>query len=151
MEKFSSIAGCSSNYTGILEAWNNIDNYLIAVDSKLCSLDCPCSITNVTGYLENSTALGNYVLWNKLGTNTAFQNCSAVVQAEAASAYTGSSVNATSLNTANFATYWALLENKFNCSGWCQTEYSSTLGVKMQMYKYMFTDVNRYFIFLLNY
>jgi hypothetical protein len=135
--------GCKTEYTGVLTAWNNIDTYLIQADTYLCSNDCPCSITNTTAFTSNSTAKTYYDKWSKNGQAIAFQNCTALVQGAASSAFV-SQTKDTTLNATLFADYWQFIEESFDCSGWCQTSYtSSKTNSVMEMYKYQFSDVNR--------
>jgi hypothetical protein len=126
-----------------MDAWNKVDNYLIQVDTYLCSEECPCRITNTTSFTSNSYASPYYLQWRQDGEATAFQNCTAAVQAEAVNNYKTENSDS-KFNANNFADYWAFLEEEFECAGFCQTKYDNAkTGTVMEMFKYQFTDINR--------
>lgn len=137
--------GCQTNVTGIIETWANIDTYLLEVDSSFCSDNCPCGFSNPGRYTGNATVAPYFDTWNSTGYATAFQNCSVAVQQEAARRYAATPGGTNNpIDTKSFAGYWAVLEEKFDCSGWCQTSYINPYtNANSQMFKYMFSSINR--------
>jgi hypothetical protein len=135
--------GCNAKYTGVLTAWNYLDTYLTQVDKTLCSNGCPCSVTNSSLWTANDTIRASYQTWNTTGSAIAFQNCSETIQNTTLIA-----TNATDdFLPVSFATYWSAIENKFNCSGLCVTNYLNSNNVNVTMYKYMFSGINRLVLF----
>lgn len=148
--------GCKSKLTGVLEMYNNIDSYFLYADSLLCSNQCQCIFKeNVKNeYLNNIYSPGAYSTlqswiytskkFNDEETFNFWDNCSFEVKEEARNRYleTQTSLNHR-INYNNFAKYWKKIEEKFKCTGWCQTNYIDpyTLQEK-QMLKYIFSDIN---------
>ncbi len=157
--KLEDYVGCETKYTGILNAWNYVDDYLKRVDSNFCTVDCPCYFKDSSPYLTNPRAAIYYGYWNNQGTQsagaTAFQNCTAAVRQTAVDEFFLVRNNPKETNGFKpdvFADYWEFIEKKFNCSGWCKTNYEKTFNgvpVKLEMYKYMFSDIGRFVIFLI--
>ncbi len=148
VQQIDQFIGCQSKYSGIMSLWQNVDDLMILVDQNFCSTNCPCTINNPAPFLVNASVASNYAFWTKVpaGGATAFQNCSYSLQKNAESAYNASHVNDT-INITLFEDYFNAIETKFNCSGWCQTSYYNN-GANETMYKYLYTDINRYlFIF----
>lgn len=145
VSKVNDYFGCQTQHTGVLELWNNIDSYLIEVDSAFCGNDCGCQFTNPSLYTSNSTIAPFYSKWNKAGNATNFTECSGVVQTGALNKYLatpGGSVSPIDSNA--FASYWRVIEEKFNCTGWCTIYYNDTAtNQELAMFKYLFTDINR--------
>jgi len=140
--------GCSASYTVVLDVWNGVDAYLNEVDQGLCSNGCSCLITNSTGYTSNSTIKTEYDRWDKSTTvgAIAFPNCTSQLRDSALSqARTDPTFSSVSnFNDTAFASYMAILENKFQCTGFCKTNYkNANYNANVDMVKYLFTDINR--------
>lgn len=148
--------GCKSELTGVLEMFNNIDNYFIYADSLLCSEQCKCKFSeNIKDlYLNNIYSPGSYstfnswnIIYKKItekGYFNFWDNCSISVKEEVRNRYLESK-NSLSyrINYEKFAKYWKNIEEKFNCTGWCQTNYIDPYTLKeKQMLKFIFSDIN---------
>ena len=148
--------GCKSELTGVLEMFNNIDNYFIYADSLLCSEQCKCKFSeNIKDlYLNNIYSPGSYstfnswnIIYKKItekGYFNFWDNCSISVKEEVRNRYLESK-NSLSyrINFEEFANYWKNIEEKFNCTGWCQTNYIDPYTLKeKQMLKFIFSDIN---------
>jgi hypothetical protein len=146
--------GCNAKISGILEVWKNMDTYLINVDRALCSVDCPCKITNKKPFELNNNSTTAYSTWtisDQVFAATAFQNCSAAVQANVltATAAQNPSFPINQFNYFEFADYMSRIEREFNCVGWCNVVYTSNVAtVPITFSKYLFSDINRYFNFI---
>lgn len=146
VSKVDKAIGCGSEYTGVLKIYDGVDAYMQEIDTTFCSNSCPCQFTNNTGYVNNATIVGYYNQWSKSTPGaTRFQNCSDIVKNNTYAAFQ-QRVNDTTFDSNLFYDYFEQIETKFNCTGLCQTTYNNRLtNTQMQMYKYLFTDVNRYF------
>ncbi len=152
--KVEEVIGCDSKYSGVLDAWNYIDTYLIKVDSNYCTNDCPCYFNDPTVFQNDENASKYFDLWvsgDDLSA-TAFQSCSSAVQTTVLEEFQRAegAEETNGFKQENFADYWKLIEEKFECSGWCTTQYTKQFdGVdkKLEMYKYMFSDLGRFFLF----
>jgi len=156
--KIEEYVGCQSKYTGVLNAWNYIDTYLIKVDSNFCTADCPGYFKNPLDYTSNTNAALYYPFWTKSLDETDvakglaathFQNCTAAVRQNAVNEFVTARNNAEETKGFKpdvFADYWAFIENEFECSGWCTTTYQRTvagLPTTFGMYKYLFSGLGR--------
>lgn len=141
-----SYIGCNAKYVGVLDAWNDIDEYLIEVDTSFCSPDCPCYFDSPAEYATNTTVYPYYSQWTKgsFGAATAFQNCTLTVQDNTLARYEELVEEPGKFSADEFAKYWQILETKFKCSGWCKTSYmNKNTQAEMTMYKYLFSDINK--------
>ncbi len=148
--------GCKSELTGVLEMYNNIDNYFIYADSLLCSEQCKCKFTESIRdlYLNNIYSPGSYSTFNswdftykkitEKGTFNFWDNCSITVKEEVRNRYLESKNSLCyRINYEKFAKYWKNIEEKFNCTGWCQTNYIDPYTLKeKKMLKFIFSDIN---------
>jgi hypothetical protein len=130
-----------------MSTYNYIDNYLVGVDTLFCSDYCPCYIYNRTDFLGDTEAYPNYATWNKTtdpNEPIAYQNCTSSVHTYLTQKYNEMYKNNT-LNEPVFWNYYNYVENTFKCVGFCRTKYyNEREHANVTMYKYMFTDVNRY-------
>jgi hypothetical protein len=126
-----------------------MDTYLINVDRALCSVDCPCKITNRSPFTLNpntTTAFSTWTLSDQAFAATAFQNCSGAVQANVLSATSQQNplFPAEEFDANEFANYMGRIEKEFNCVGWCNVVYlSPSVAVPITFSKYLFSDINR--------
>lgn len=155
-------AGCDSTYTGVLDAWNGLDFYFQEVDQAFCSSNCPCDITNATMFTSASQSVqDSYDQWyttdNVLYTTfvnnpeaTNFTGCVAnnvqnvtFASLQADLIANNSPTNATYFKQSLFAQYFADIETKFSCTGWCAyTDYTRGLDT-FTINKYLFSDINK--------
>ena len=148
--------GCKSELTGVLEMYNNIDNYFIYADSLLCSEQCKCKFSESIKdlYLNNIYSPGSYSAFKSWdftfkkitdkGNFNFWDNCSITVKEEVRNRYleTKNSLSYR-INFEEFANYWKNIEEKFNCTGWCQTNYIDPYTLKeKKMLKFIFSDIN---------
>ena len=56
---------CNGQFSGIFSVWQGMDTYLQQVNDVLCSDECPCALTNKTGYVTNDTVLSMYKAMNR--------------------------------------------------------------------------------------
>ena len=166
--KVEHILGCNSELTGVLEMWKNVDLYLMYADSILCSDLCPCSLNKrvYQEFQDDYFAVNALKAWGtgvikatsyngikKDGTlgdtrekpEFSFRNCPDKIREEAHRRYIENPSSRDHwIDPAKFATYWKNLENRFNCTGWCKTNYIDpyTSQNKM-MFKFIFSNVNK--------
>jgi len=145
---------CKTHYGSILNMYNNVDQYLQQVDQGLCSQACPCGITNSASANNWKTYYSNvYNTWT-VNPNSNVNNFGLCPSAVQSSAYNNAQNNYAlmqpsntsynpSFNYSAFYPYWANIENKFNCTGFCNTTYTNGNGQSVSMVKYLFTDINR--------
>jgi hypothetical protein len=125
--------GCNTDNKSLLSAFNKVDDYLIQVDSILCSSACPCKILNEKDFISDIDAYEVYKHWitSKDAPSINYQTCAVNID--------------TTMNEKNFIYYYSGIENRFECTGFCKTRYhSDSLNTNVTIYKYLFTDVNRY-------
>lgn len=141
--------GCNAKISGILDVWRHMDTYLINVDRALCSVECPCRITNRAIYEINpntTAAFSSWTLSDQAFAATAFQNCSAGVQANVLAATTAQNrlFPVDDFRAQEFANYMSRVEREFNCVGWCNVVYlTSAAATPITFSKYLFSDLNR--------
>lgn len=141
---------CNGQFNGILSVWQGVDTYLQQANNALCSEECPCALTNQTGYVTNSTILPMYKSMNRTDNPNgaiSFSNCSDSVRYRAlnrAKELDPLLEAEGEFDPLNFAQYMATVENYFSCAGWCNTTYFDTnTNQTTQMFKYLFTDINK--------
>lgn len=128
--KIEDYVGCNKNYTGLFKYWNNMDTLLKYIDVEFCSADCPCSFnsTATEAFEANATVKPTFDKYVKTGTAKKFSDCPAEVQKRAQDKFdfqerlTGNHLK--KLDIKKFADYWEYIEKKFECTGWCQSEYT---------------------------
>jgi hypothetical protein len=138
--------GCNSEFSGILSAYNHIDNYIVGVDTLFCSDACPCYLNNRTGFEKDHGIYSTYEHWNITLNDkdpVDYQQCSEPTHAFLYNSYSAR-YNGTLLDEKQFWNYYNYIESQYDCVGFCRTQYYSDFSKTNQtMYKYMFTDVNR--------
>jgi len=149
-----SMLACETRHGSILNMYNNVDQYLQQVDQGLCSQACPCGINNTQSANNWRSFYPNvYNTWtiNPQSSVNSFGNCPSAVQS---SAYNNAQRNYAMINNNpgnynpsfrdnKFSGYWANIENKFQCTGFCNTTYINGNGQNITMVKYLFSDINR--------
>jgi len=115
--------------SGILSAWTEVDNAIQNADSYLCSPSCPCNFNNTQVWTSNVNTLSIYNSWTKSSVGaTKIQDCSGSGFSGAATTTvpTGTVTTQPSfagIDQVRFAKYFALIEIKFSCTGFCKTSY----------------------------
>ena len=120
----------------------------------LCSQQCPCNINNSTS-LDNFRRFypqiaNTWTINNNVGA-TNFPGCSSQIQQNAYDTaqlnhkkqFPTSDVN-TSFELSSFYRSFAAIENTFNCTGFCQTNYINSNNQNTTIIKFLFTNINRY-------
>jgi len=107
-------------------------------DKLLCSEKCPCEDNKINEYMYMSDPLA-YDIYKKLiltSNNNNIQDCKESYNSIP-------STNKIKVNK-KFADYWKNIEKRFNCVGFCQTSYYSTVFNKtIPFTKYLFSDFGR--------
>lgn len=141
---------CNGQFSGVLSMWQGMDTYLHKVNNELCSEECPCYLTNQTGYLSSQylPMFKQMTITKNPNDAISFQNCSDAVkhrvlnEAREADVYLSKSVPE-KFNADNFAEYMSTMEEFFSCTGWCNTTYQNPKKENVTMFKYLFSDINR--------
>lgn len=118
------LLGCQSPSFGLSLYWKELDYIAGSVDNSFCSKNCPCGLTNTTGFEDQpdlSATYSKYELLNVTdGGKLSFLNCSSDVQ---------TNVQVNTYNTTAFGNFsstillWNVFEESFNCTGWCNMTY----------------------------
>jgi hypothetical protein len=116
----------TNNYTFV------VDYYITKADQLFCSTDCPCGFTGLNN-------VPNRTLITKNSGPTTFKNCpeNVISNAEIYSKNFGFSE---SFDELTLTLNW--LETKFNCVGFCATNYSDSTGLTVSLDRYLFSNVN---------
>lgn len=149
--KIEDFAGCNKDYKGLFKHWNNMDNLMMLIDRQFCSDKCPCDFTrNVTNiFNENTTVKPYFDLYNKDGIYEKFNDCPEEAKKEVQDGFeiwerlTGNHL--TDFNITKFGEYWADIEEKFECTGWCSSSYTfenNGVNETRYLYKYLFYGIN---------
>lgn len=97
----------------------------------------------------NTTIAPSFLLWKQEINNKVinFRNCTDVIQTSIADSFIeydkahGNYLK--KFNITKFGKFWDYIETKFNCTGWCQSEYEDSNHVTRGYFKYLASDVNR--------
>lgn len=142
--------GCQAYIDGIMNVWTGIDNYIQRVDQALCSDECPCAVRNTAPFTSNATISPMFNTWNITDVSygaTSFQNCSGSVKLNVYNDVVRTDPAfdpQREFNDNKFFEYMSRVEEKFHCSGWCQTRYMNTnLNKEVMISKYLFSNINR--------
>ena len=169
---------CSKDLKGMFKHFLLLDKYFKIIDYYLCSDDCPCYFNENSIYdqFKNpqsqnfSSNLFNSIIFNKnvnLVENNInkyefnFKNCSNKIKEKAFLDFiTHSNDNRkyfSDINHKKFFKFWKKIENKFHCSGWCNTPYNindlisnekendneiNNNNNERYIIKYLFSDIN---------
>jgi hypothetical protein len=106
--------------------WKELDFVAANIDRAYCSPQCPCALTNTSGFedaLDIQATYSNYTILSELlGGKLNFQNCSVPYITKVQYDSSNQTLFANFSNTIKF---WHVLEDTFNCTGWCQTTYKN--------------------------
>ena len=150
--KLESYLGCATPYTGVLDAWNNIDNYLQEVDQSFCGQNCICQITTPAVFSTSTVGTvaqsynNDWLSSQSVTDATAFTNCTS--NGIQTSTLSKSGMPSSDFSQTLFATYWGAIENKFKCTGFCKLNYTRPNGVAgspltYNINKYLFSNINK--------
>ena len=120
-----------------------IDIYLTFVDQELCSSNCPCKINNINDF-NNSPDLSKVTNWitSSVGAIN-FHQC----PFDSTNTVIGNTkLNGLDLNDddqESIFEFYRLLENKFDCVGFCSTSYFDYNNRLTFLTKYLLSDINR--------
>ncbi len=127
-----------------------IDKYMALVDENLCSQNCPCDITQISMF-SHLPIFQDWTL-KPLSRVYNFQSCPFVTRNATLDASNATdfslSFNANYRNQSDsydeqqFFDTWKYLENRYKCSGFCNTTYINSKNKIVTMYKYLFSDIN---------
>ena len=148
--KVDNVLGCDTELTGILSMWKNIDVYLQYADSLHCSSSCPCymgqsTIDEFKGSFYTHELFPNWsVIPDKSGKEFTIKQCSEYVQQEVLNRYIEHADGTNHwIKPETFRKYWRRIEEKFDCTGWCKTNYIDPYTFQpRKMFKYVFRDIN---------
>lgn len=148
----SKAIGCHTENTGLLNIWQNIDEYFILANSLVCSPLCPCNITYdqyarftndrfISKYMDEFDE-GDYVFTDKGKFN--IKNCPSESKKYIERMFENNPNNTfRDINFEKFRKYFKYIENSFQCTGWCTTKYINVFNLKPQhMFKYIFNNLN---------
>lgn len=144
------VVGCETENTGLKSIWKNMDEYFILANSMFCSDLCPCTLTQSTmNAFENSRFASDTFVNSKYysgsGGASSIRDCNEKAVADIMRLYVSNPNNTMRhLDHEKFIKYWEKIEKKFDCTGWCKTNYKNVFTLQNEkMYKYVFSDVNR--------
>jgi hypothetical protein len=139
--------GCQTELTGVLQIFENIDIYLMYVNSLLCGPNCKCKKINIDEndyvFLNNefNKEFEKYFFIEDKG-KSKFQDCDNLIE-EARNRYLEHPKAAKyPIDTEKFQKYFKKLEKRFKCTGWCKTAYKDPYTLDNRyIVKYLFSDV----------
>ena len=153
--KHHGILGCQTELTGVLQIFENIDIYLMYVNSLFCGPKCKCKIKEFDDYesyiflnedLNNEFKSNNNYIFHADNGKNRFQDCEKEIKEEARNRYLEHPKAAKyPIDTEKFQKYYKKLEKKFKCSGWCKTAYKDPYSMDNNrfMIKYLFSDTEK--------
>jgi hypothetical protein len=136
---------CQKDLKGIFKHFLLLDDYFKLIDNYLCSDECPCyfnknstyekfknpQLNNVSSKLIDSINFNKNVnlIDNNYYYEFNFNNCSEKVKEKAFIKFILHSEENRkyfeNINHEKFFKFWRKIENKFKCSGWCNTPYNN--------------------------
>ena len=154
--------GCQTELTGVLQIFENIDIYLMYVNSLFCGANCPCKVLkqeNNIDYVTNINENDNVFLNNEFnkeftsnkkyifsdgGKTNQFQDCNQLIKDEAKNRYLEHPKAAKyPIDTEKFQKYYKKLEKRFKCTGWCKTAYKDPYTLDNRyIVKYLFSNID---------
>jgi hypothetical protein len=147
--KHNGSLGCQTELTGVLQIFENIDIYLMYVNSLFCGANCKCKISNDSSIIENIFLNDEIYKEFKNDDNrekndiVKFQDCDKLIRNEARNRYLEHPKAAKyPIDTEKFQKYFKKLEKRFKCTGWCKTAYKDPYTLDNRyIVKYLFSDV----------
>ena len=156
--------GCNTRFKGLLKYWRSIDSYIIEADKKLCSSECICKFNAFSEKMFESDPIAYTIysnFWNKSyneSDENAFEkiqdcnniNLQYIYDNEYKSYYD------MKINSEKFNIFWKNVEERFDCAGFCITNYQSDYDIiknadgdsrnypnQIPMIKYTFSGINK--------
>ena len=169
---------CQKDLNGIFKHFLLLDDYFKLIDNYLCSDECPCyfnknstyekfknpQLNNVSSELIDSINFNknvNLIENNNNNYEFNFNNCSEKVKEKAFYKFIlqkdDNRKYFENIDNEKFFKFWRKIENKFKCSGWCNTPYNNhninldelenndenDNNNKRYIIKYLFSDINK--------
>ena len=138
-----------------MSIWNNVDEYFKLVHSTFCSSLCPCYIEHYEEqFLHNYFTKKFYEHkeegWININEDnkhmTMYQRCPQDIKDGVVKLYNSNpnNTNAAVIKPEMLNKYWKRIEEKFECTGWCETKYVNVYTLQEEtMTKYAFSDVQK--------
>ena len=169
---------CQKDLNGIFKHFLLLDDYFKLIDNYLCSDECPCYFNEISTYEKfknpqlNNVSLNlidsinfnknvNLIENNNNNYEFNFNNCSEKVKEKAFYKFIlqkdDNRKYFENIDNEKFFKFWRKIENKFKCSGWCNTPYNNhninldelenndenDNNNKRYIIKYLFSDINK--------
>ena len=149
--KHNGSLGCQTELTGVLQIFENIDIYLMYVNSLFCGANCKCKFSDDNSIKENIFLNDEIYKEFKNDENKGendivkFQDCHNLIKDEARNRYLEHPKAAKyPIDTEKFQKYFKKLEKRFKCTGWCKTAYKDPYTLDNRyIVKYLFSDVEK--------
>ena len=147
--KHNGSLGCQTELTGVLQIFENIDIYLMYVNSLFCGANCKCKFSDDNSIKKNIflndeiyKEFNKYIFTDK-SEIVQFQDCDKLIKDEARNRYLEHPKAAKyPIDTKKFQKYFKKLEKRFKCTGWCKTAYKDPYTLDNRyIVKYLFSDV----------
>jgi hypothetical protein len=146
--KHKGLLNCNTELTGILDIWKNVDEYLKYSYSFMCSEFCECDerYKDIFEEFEYSGEYVNTKLFSSSPDNiTSFSDCNQSLKDEVLHLYNNNPNNTSTFIKENkFRKYWKKLENRFNCTGWCETKFTNQFTLKEEsMFYFLYAGLEK--------
>ncbi len=122
------LLGCKPSSPALALYWMQLDYAAGNIDSTLCGPNCPCALTNITGFENDLDISATYSKYNikmqSFDGKLAYQNCSSWLHKAVRNAtYSKFYFPPAFGNFSNTINLWNVFEESFNCAGWCRMTY----------------------------
>lgn len=147
--------GCDTEFKGIMDFWKDFDVLFNTLDYGLCSEDCQCAFTETikAEFVANTTIKKYFDKWNKEGSKTDLSQCPDIenkIEKIFNETQEGKEKK-NNVNVTKFGKYWKIVEEQFNCTGWCKDKYilnedldgNPISPYEGGFYKYLYSGINR--------
>ena len=156
--------GCNTQFKGLLKYWRSIDAYIIEADKKLCSSDCICKLNEFSEKMFQNDPIAYTIysnFWYKSNNESdinAYEKIQDCNNIDLQSIYDNEykSYYDMKINGDKFNTFWKNVEERFDCAGFCITNYQSDYDIienadsdsrnypnQIPMIKYTFSGINK--------
>lgn len=145
---------CDMDLKGVFENFRYLDLYFHLSDIALCNL-CSCYFSNKTANEELSSEFPDIKLTDDVIEGSVhFGQCDINVKKEVMNEFLQNEIARkliSEFDVDQFQIYWNRIERKFDCVGWCQTNYNYINDNKVinpkfnksgTLRKYLFSDIN---------
>ena len=132
---------------------NGLDSLMIQADQMLCSEDCVCKIKQMRDF-ELKVDQVTLNQWNVNNLHGAINSQSCEIKQITDFLLMKGNISEKDLffyldkdrnesfDYRKFSDFWGYVEETFECSGFCVNSYLNNIGVRTNLAKYLFTDVN---------